>query len=375
VTRSASVEDGYNELSRTVQFADVVTSRIVSEYGRRVEYPGVTFLSVDKRTETQNDLDGTKMPGSQTQWRYDEFGNTVHSEQTWSDGSTIIENNTYANDTARWFLGRRLVAAAARQPAAAGLDRKSSYQYDRDTGALTEEVIEPDNKPLRLQIDLKYDAFDHRIVKITSGAGFPDMIEKAGFDARGQFQISATDATGRTESWRYDPLTGQPLAKTDYWGAKEEWTYDGFGRQLTHSMGGKVHRTRYAYCKGVNGGSEDCPQFGAYLTDETDDNSPDHLVTIYNGRARLETAERRSDGRSAVLETRKYDPLGYVIQDCKPAANGNLACIDYTRDKLGRVVREVQPNASWSWAYHGLITERTDNRGVVLTSLTDAQKR
>ncbi len=375
VVRS-SADEGYNPLSTTVRFGNVVTSTTVDHYGHSSAYPGVALISLDNRVQTQNDLDGTRMPGTTTSWRYDEFGNALHIEQSWTDGSTKIDNDRYRNDLAHWYLGRLLRTEVARQPAASGLDRASSFEYDRDTGELTQEVIEPDLQPFRLQVDYKYDAFGHRIVKTTSGVDIPQTVEKISYDAKGQFQVSATDATGRTESWRYDSRSGQAVAKTDYWGIKEEWTYDGFGRLVTHSLGGKVHHWRYGYCKGVNGGTEDCPQFGAYLVEESDDGAPDHRVTVYNAFGLMLLVESRANGLSSVIQTRVHGVTGQSSRDCKaPKVGDKLVCADYEWDALGREVHEVQPANSWSWAYHGLTTVRTDNHGNVLTTLLNSQRR
>jgi hypothetical protein len=56
--------------------------------------------------ETGNDLNGAALPTVTTTTAYDNFGNATSVVVSTGDGYSKITTNTFANDTASWFLGR-----------------------------------------------------------------------------------------------------------------------------------------------------------------------------------------------------------------------------------------------------------------------------
>ena len=93
------------------------------------------------------------MSGSDTAYDYGEFGSVTREKTNWTDGSSRLTENTYWSDIPQWHLNRLLETHVTKLPAAPALERTSSFQYDKYTALLTQEVIEP-NLPSRQAPDL-----------------------------------------------------------------------------------------------------------------------------------------------------------------------------------------------------------------------------
>lgn len=348
----------------------ILQESIRNEWAYRSDYPGVYFTYAKKITKQVNDLDGTPEWGSEVTAEYDAYGDLLREITKWGDGSSMTEENTYWTDASRWILGKLLTIHVTKTPAAPALDRESSFQYDRNTGLLTQEVIEPRFRPYRVQTDYSHDDFGHRVEKRVSAASITPQVFKFLYDARGVFVVEQTGPEGRTVTTT-DPATGAVLTKTGN-GRSERRSYDGLGRLIQYVSGQIVGNYRYGYCRGINGGDEDCPQYGATFIDEIGTDPDSHRFNFYNARGRIIATELRASGKRKIMETWKYDYRDNLIQFCRNEMGDGLICSDRTYDGASRMTRMTWPEANVSWRYHGLTSVRTDSSGNVLTIVKDA---
>ena len=343
-----------------------------------------------------NDLNGTAFPTTTTTYTYDSYGNALTVNVSVTGGSSKDTTNTYNNDTTNWYLGRLLTTSVNSIVGSSNLTRQSCFAYDSSTGLLTREMIQPGtlstctSGTYSLTTDYTYDAFGHRISTTVSGSGITTRTSYAFYDSLGEFQTSAENALGQSESWAYDARFGSPTSHTGPNGLTTTWTYDTFGRQTleTRPDGTKTATTStgYAYCSGVNGGSASCPAYGAYLA-QAEIFASDGVTqigpistTTYDMLSRAVASDTQGFDGSTIRASTQYDVNGRVQQTSRPyfatapPCSGSPCWTSYTYDVLGRVTQATFPDSSHStYTFSGLTTTAENNLSQTTTTVKNAQ--
>lgn len=280
-------------------------------------------------------------------------------------------------------LGAALMGVAA--PAAAtSITRTSSFAYDPNTGLLIQEVVEPNNPALRVQIDYTYDAYGNKTSVTVSGSGVVSRSSTVTYDARGQFAIQNTNALNQSETAQYDARFGSPVSQTGPNGLTTTWSYDGFGRKtLEVRPDGTRTVFNYWHCNGFNGGTMWCSaglqaayrvQATPYAADGVTLNGP--RAFVFNDALDREVARymETMDGSFAVAY-RQYDSLGRISQQSRPVfLTGTPQWTTFTYDTLGRVLTSTAPDGSVTRiAYHGLTTVETNAHNQTRTVTKNAR--
>jgi RHS repeat-associated protein len=354
------------------------------------------FVALTQSVVASNDLNGAIMPGTATSYTYDSYGNALTVNVSISDGSSKSTANTYNNDTTNWFLGRLLTTSVNSIVGSSNLTRYSAFCYDAGTGLLTREVIEPNTLTCTggsagtntLITDYTYDAFGHRTVTAVGGIGITSRTSYAGYDSIGQFQISATNALGQSESWAYDARFAGPTSHTGPNGLTTSWTYDDVGRQTLETRpDGTKTAASFAYCSGVNGGSAGCVIYGAYLAqvDQFASDGTTHIgptsTNYYDMLSRAIATDAQGFDGSIIRATTLYDANGRVGQSSRPYFATAPPCpsstpcwTSYTYDRLGRVTLATYPDSSTtSFSFNGLTTSATNSLSQTTTTVKNAQ--
>jgi hypothetical protein len=106
---------GMPSLVRKTQSSGAVLSESTSTYGCTNPATGAActvaagnryFPFASQSVETGNDLNGAALPTVTTTMSYDAYGNATSIVVGTGDGYSKTTTNTFANDTANWFLGR-----------------------------------------------------------------------------------------------------------------------------------------------------------------------------------------------------------------------------------------------------------------------------
>ena len=103
---------------------------------------------------------------------------------------------------------------------------------------------------------------------IGNGVDIATRSSTAGYDTRGQFPVTNTNALSHSENWAHDERFGEPTSHTGPNSLTTTWAYDSFGRKTQETRPDGTRTTwAYRYCSGVAGGTDPCPANGAYLVE------------------------------------------------------------------------------------------------------------
>ncbi|MGH6890208.1 MAG: FG-GAP-like repeat-containing protein, partial [Rhizomicrobium sp.] len=362
-------------------------------------YGGIYVVELTKTTVASADLDGTTMPGTETDYEnYDAYGNpqTVAISTTPPGGSSpdVVKTttNTYANYTtnSQWLLGRLTESDTTATFGSSTITRKTAYQYDPNTGLLTQEIVEPGasgTSNLKVTTTYGYDAYGNKNSVTVQGSGNPappPRVTATTWDTNlyhGQFPTTVTNALGESETWKYWTDFGTPKSHTGPNGITTAWTHDSFGRPSTETLpDGTVITHSYAYCANIGGTDRTCPnaqdQYGAFSDYVTTINSDGTTVvapatrTYYDALSRVIAKDVQGFDGSWIRTDTIYGPWGTVSQQSRPYVIGQGALYTtFYRDNLGRVTEALAPDQSTvQTGYHGLVTTVTDQANNATTT-------
>ena len=308
---------------------------------------------------------------------YDAYGNpTSVTVTTTGAGGTFTKatTNTYANDAARWRLGRLTCASVATSaPGQSRRTRKSGFAYDAATGLLSKEVIEPRTgdvagcvssaagRGITLITTHERDGYGNRTRTEVSGPGMAARTTRTKWGERagdgtvrlnGRFAVEAANALGHVEKRWHDEGHGVVLRLEGPNGAELEtrWEHDGFGRRVKEARAdGTETRTAYLACSDSRAA---CPAAAiggaeAVLGVRTQSTGAPTTVRYLDRRVlKVRTETEGFDGTAIYRDTRR-DALGRAVQRSRPYfAGGTAQWTRVTYDAIGRVKRESRPNGS-----------------------------
>ncbi len=213
--------------------------------------------------------------------------------------------------------------------------RTSSFGYDA-RGLLTTETIEPDepaSSTLRLATTHQYnEPYGNRSQSTVTGAN-PDATTFSrttsfGYDSRGRYVESTTNALGHLSTATHDARWGTVLSQADPNNVTVSFGYDGFGRKTSETRpDGTTTSIAYAACDTL---SNPCPSFG-------------------NGAVASYTVTTQSSG--AAPATAYVDLLGRTLRTQTVGLNGAAVYRDTEYDNQGRVARSTLPYFAGAFVY------------------------
>ncbi len=315
---------------------------------------------------------------------YDAFGNALTVRADVTGGSYTLTTSTYGNDTANWFLGRMLTSQTRSVVGASDITRHSAFAYSGATGLMTQEVVEPGNNTCNsgtssctLTTGYTYDSFGNKLTAAISGSGIATRTTTNGYDAKGRFATTVTNALGQSESWTFDERFGVPTSHTGPNGLATAWTYDGFGRRTLET---RPDGNKTAYITEVITVPTGLPATTAARVKLNDlnaagaSNGPGRR-DYYDALLRPLGSDTTGFNLAAIRAETQYDASGRVLRSSRPYYTGGTPrWTTFTYDALGRVTRAVFPDASDTlYAYHGLSSAVTNDKGQVTATLKNAQ--
>jgi RHS repeat-associated protein len=256
-------------------------------------------------------------------------------------------------------LSRAQVTASA--PGVVSQTRMSGFGYDA-RGLLTSETIEPDepaSSTLRLATSYQYnDPYANRTQSTVSGAN-PDgtifsRTTSIGYDPRGRYVESTTNALGHVSTATHDARWGTVLSQTDPNTVPVSFGYDGFGRRISETRpDGTVTTIEYAACGGLN----PCPALAKY-TVRTQTSGAAPVKSYFDLLGRTVRVETVSLNGAAVYRDTEYDARGRVARSTLPYFAGAFVYWNTNGyDALSRLIQVTEADAGvTATSYQGLTT-------------------
>ena len=374
--------------SQTTTSGSVTLSSVTNTYAANNLGGTRNFVYLTQSVVTRNDLNGSAFPTVTTNYTYDSYGNPLTVSQTLPDGSSKTTTNTFNNDTTNWILGQIATTNIQSVVGASNLTRHFSFAHQSGSGLFTQEITEPNTPSLKMQADIVLDAYGNRTGVTLSGQGITTRTRSAGYDTKGEFPTSLSNALSQTTTYAYSASFGGPTSVTDPNGLITTWSYDTLGRYtLVTKPDGTKASVSYFYCSGINGGTLSCPTYAAYTveskplaTDGVTQNGPISWV-YYDALSRILNVDIQGfDGPGTgctlsapcwIRTATQYDSLGHVAQTSRPyfISGGTAKWTVYTHDTLARVTKATFPDASkTTYTFSGLVTTVTNNLNQTTTT-------
>ncbi|MDH0864173.1 polymorphic toxin-type HINT domain-containing protein [Mitsuaria sp. GD03876] len=261
--------------------------------------------------------------------------------------------------------------------------RSVSYEYDA-YGQLIRETLQPNDPALRQVTEFTRDpvsGVDFGLVSAktvkwldpVTGTAQSLVVERTGFDAKGRFPVSQTNAKSHTVTSSYDAATGAMLSMVDPNQLTASWQYDGWGRKTSESRADGTSTT-WTYRQCVSGCgwaamvaiSQQWVGFGTTSQNQTAVPKEDFIDRL--GRV-VKSRTWGFDGTAVIAET-AFSAQGYTASVARPRFEGTLPVWTYyERDDLGRVSKIRSPAADGSgyaettYAYDGRLLSMVNAKG------------
>ncbi len=339
---------------------------------------GKTFFpyTANKTTDTY-ELDGSHVSTISSDATYDAYGNNTRTVTSSSDVTgtyTQTVDNTFADDTANWILGKLTrTETAASAPGQPTITRITEYSYDSD-GLVTRQVVEPSHAQA-LTTDYSYDGFGNQVATTVSAAGIASRSSSVSFGADGRFPIQAGNALGHTATKAYDGRLGVVTRAVDANGQETIYDYDGFGRKIMQTQvrtDGEENGQDvlvYEWCDAT------CPTNATFFVGAVD-NQGESPETVYHDRlGRVVRKQTFGFDGTPVYQDTEYDAFGRKARESRPYFKDTEAkWTTYGYDVLGRMTRRTAPSGALTNIDHdGRTTRITNALGQTSTRTVNTQ--
>ncbi|SDS20928.1 RHS repeat-associated core domain-containing protein [Halopseudomonas litoralis] len=327
---------------------------------------------------------------------YDAYGNAtrvlITQQARRADGvvesmTTLNQNTYYAPDLVRWRTNQLDTATITHTQGSSTLTKVSKTVYDSNTGAVAQEISEPNKPDFKVVTRYVRDAWGNVTLtgvradySTTPAKRVAEVISTTTYDSTLRlFPVTQTNALGHTLTRNYDLNTGNLLSETGPNGLTSYNQYDIFGRVVASmTADGTKTLTTYAHCAG----DSNCPthaRFSVKTQVVKDPNTalppggapdlagtpitPESYTYFDSLRRELYSRTQSLDGRWVISGRKEFNSQGEVTRSAEPYFQGatDIKWTTYTYDLLGRTTQIRTPNNKVSSiAYGGLRTTYTN---------------
>ncbi len=335
------------------------------------------FVYLSQSVESRWDLNSTVFPTvTKTVDPPDTYGNFTRIVVSHSDGYAKTTTNTYdPPDLINWILDRlkrATVTATAPSPAPTRT-RTSEFTYEAGTGLLKKEILEPDTPALRLETEYGYDNFGNKTTVTVRGVDILTRTTTTGYDPKGRFPTSTTNALGHVEGRAYDArfggITGQCGPNSAQIGCTG-WAYDGLGRKKIET---RIDGTKTFWFYEFWGGAGHA---NTYYIQETATGTPTKL-SHYDTLNRVVVNATYGFKGELIYQTKAFNARGLVQRESRPYFTATEAPV-YTEyeiyDTLGRPTRvKAFDGGITGMGYNGLAVATTNAKLQNSSQVKDSQ--
>lgn len=311
---------------------------------------------------------GQKVKNVETSNEYDKNGNVT--KMTVKDGNVETTTiNTYADNVENWHLGRLIASVVTLTNENGTINKKSTFEYDKNSGLLTTEVFAPDNSKLGYRKTYVHDGFGNIIKStISSLDKSSERITQTTYDSKGRFLVSSTNSLGFRESSNTDANTGLVTNSWNYNGIRTDYAYDKFGSLVEAS----TPISKSLSTTGWSAGMTDAPSNALYFTWSQVTGSP-YTIEFYDCLGRLIRKVTQSIDGKKVYVDQAYNAKGQVVKTSEPYYPGGQQYWNTNEyDAVGRTITQTAADgSSYKFQYAGLKTVTTDPLGHTETKVSN----
>jgi YD repeat-containing protein len=257
-----------------------------------------------------------------------------------TDGSTAFATqttaNTYADNVAKWHLGRLVTSAVTHaRSGKPSITRTSSFGYDSASGILNRETAEPGSTVFGVTTDYTLDDFGNRTSATVSGSDFTTRSSSSSYDTLGRFVVETRNAynqlTQRIVSW---DAFGNALQVDNIDAVRTTTAVDYMGRPfVSYTETGASSKTLHSTGAGSYCGTGDT----AFYTLTTGGGQPSRYRCFDRLGREVRTATQGFNG-SLIQVDRYYDESGRPERVSEPYFAGAAVYWNHTTyDALGRI--------------------------------------
>ena len=301
-----------------------------------------------------------------TSYEYDTWGNITKTIVK-DGGVETTTTNTFTNNAAKWILGRLTESVVTKSNENSTITKKSSFEYDPNSGLLTAEVFAPGTSNLSYRKTYEHDRYGNIVKSRMSPTGTStERVTQTSYDSKGRYIVSTTNSLGFTETTNYYEVTGVVTSSKDQNNIVTNYTYDKFGNILTASTPiSKVLKTT-----GWSTGMADAPANALYFEWNKATGGPS-TIEFYDCLGRLLRKVTESVNGKKVYVDQIYNHRGLVEKTSDPYYAGDQQYWSQNEyDAVGRTIAQTAPDGSrHTFVYDGLRTTAKDPLGSVSTKV------
>jgi RHS repeat-associated protein len=323
------------------------------------------------------------------QYTYDTSNGNIVTEQNLGKGQLDLSTGSFTNITgdektttyayAQNTTKHILAAPKTKTIASATESKPEDFYYDQQAHGSVDKanLTKEDLKTNIVDIETTYNSYG---LPLTKKDPKDTTAVSLSYDVNNLFVSTTTDALGRQTTTKYDAATGQLLYSRDPNGYQEKNTYDAFGRLTKKEVSDPNTVTTLITKQEISYQDTTFPNY-VEVKDYFKSGSYTTSRQYYDGLGRVIQTVKSAAGGQYIVSYKQYDSQGRVAKETLPAFTNTISynpapsfslAKTYTYDALDRVLTEVTPTGTTSYAYDGLVTTITDPRNKVKKLTKDA---
>ena len=349
-----------------------------SEYTSELNTENIYRPQVKSKTNITYDYNsGNELVKKETiNSNFDQYGNIGRITTTTTGNGQVftkIVNSSYDNYESNWILARLKESSVTHQKTGqSDVIRKSSFEYDVNTGTLNKETIEPGNSKSLIKT-YGYDAYGNKTSETITGSGINSRTTTYEYDSLGKNQTKVINSLNQSETRVYNNRN-QLKTLTGPNGLTTTWDYDEMGRKI------REDRADGTYTTWTHLWDNSLPN-SLYTVREKTNYLPE-VVVYYDQYARkIRTVTTGFDGKKIYKDT-VYNKIGKVYKEYIPYFEDESASefVETQYDDLGRIVKIIKPDAKgrlveFTTSYNDFEITKTNPKGNSKTTTYDALEK
>lgn len=337
-----------NPLQVIERYQGDIINELTTTLTSTVSSTGVYQLNVKRSVQKSYELGEPSQPVltvTTTNNEIDDYGNIgqIIVETMGADGGRYIKqtDSVYDNQLSEWHIGRvRELKVTHKSPNSPNQVRLTDYQYDGDTGLVTQQRIVSTQTGLPLTTtEYTYNTAGLKIQTTVSAQGQHDRVSRTSYNSLG-YVTRNCNVLSQCEDYTYTEQ-GWLATTTGPNGISTHWTYDNFGRKTVEVRAdGTQTVSQLRFERGFCGE----PAEHAFSCEVIHTTAKPRVIIQYDSLGReVRSIKTGFDGRLIFKDT-EYNDLGQVERLSREYHQGDhiyWATSEY--DALERLVRVTEP--------------------------------